>query len=200
VAGTLALIKSKFPAMTAAELKDQLYRTAMPIPAVPNADQCPNLSGQPITCNQGLGVGRVDPVAALGAIRLTRVTAVGASAAGTPRTVEVAVSNAAGVVLYSASHDFLGQSFGCQLKTPPCILDVPFDFADLAPGTYSLRVSFRTAGATVIGEARLMAPNATFSGVSFGAGGAIDPADNRKATYNLFGGSAPTVIFAISKS
>lgn len=197
VSGTLAMIRSKFPAMTAAEAKDQLYRTAMPIPATPNADTCPN---QP--CNQDLGVGRVDPLAALGAIRVTRSTAVGAAGAATPRTLEVGLTDAGGVVRYASSFQLVGQSFACQVITvrnPPCAMDVPFDFADLPPGSYSLRLSFRTAGTSFFGEVRLMAPQSSFTAVTFGSGGTVDVNDATKATFSLFGGTAPTVIFRVTK-
>lgn len=197
VSGTVALMLAKYGPMNTAQVRDQLFRTAMPIPANATQDQCP---AQP--CNQDLGSGRVDPAAALGAIRLTRDTAVGASGAAIQRSIDVSIRTAAGVTIFATTMTFLGQSNGCQVitvKNPPCIASIPFDFAALAPGNYQLRLSFAAQQASYFGKAQLTAPGARFTSVASGTGG-INAADPTRADYSLFGaGTSRTTIFNITK-
>lgn len=197
VTGTVALMLAKYGVMSTAQVRDQLFRTALPIAASAGLDQCP---AQP--CNQDLGAGRVDPAAVLGAIRLTRVTAVGASGSFIPRMIDVSVRTAAGATLFQTTMTFLGQATGCQVVTvvsPPCIATVPFDFAALPAGNYQLRVSFAAQAASYFGAAQLTAPGARFTSVASGTGG-INAADPTRADYSLFGaGTSRTTIFNISK-
>ena len=197
VTGTVALMLAKYGPMTTAQVRDQLFRTAMPIPANATQDQCP---AQP--CNQDLGSGRVDPAAALGAIRLTRDTSVGASGAAIPRSIDVSIRTGAGVTIFATTMTFLGQSNGCQVmtvKNPPCIASFPFDFAALAPGNYQLRLSFAAQAASYFGKAQITAPGARFTTVAQGTGG-VNAADPTKADYSLFGaGSSRTTVFNIVK-
>ena len=197
VSGTVALMLSKYGAMTEQKVRDQLFRTAMPIPANATQDTCPALP-----CNQDLGSGRVDPAAALGAIRLTRTTAVGASGSFIARSIDVSIRNAAGSTLYSITMSFLGQANQCQVKTkvdPPCIQTIPFDFAALPAGSYQLRLSFAAQAASYFGTAQLTAPGAVFTSVALGSGG-VNAADPTRADYSLFGaGTSRTTIFNIVK-
>ena len=197
VSGTVAMMLAKFGPMTEAQVREQLFRTALPIPANATLDTCP---AQP--CNQNLGAGRLDPSAALGAIRLTRVTAVGASGAAIIRTIDVSVLNAAGSSLFSTQMSFFGQSNGCQVRTvrnPPCIDTIPFDFGALQTGTYQLRLSFPAQAASFFGSAQMTAPGASFSGVVTGSG-SINPSDPTRADFSLFGAGTPrTTIFSIVK-
>lgn len=198
VAGTAALMLSKFPTMTRPDLIAQLYRTALPIPASAGLDTCP---AQP--CNQDLGAGRLDAEAALGAIRLTRITSVGASAATIIRTIEVELTSASsGASLYSSQQSFLGQSTGCQVatvKNPPCISNVPFDFAALPAGRYVLRLSFRETGASFFGSVQLMAPGARFAPVVPPNNATISASNPGLAEFSLFGSGARTVYLQIDK-
>jgi hypothetical protein len=197
VAGAAALVAAKFPTMTRADVAAHLYRTAMPIPELATKDTCP---AQP--CNQDLGSGRLDVEAALGAIRLTRVTSVTASGAGIVRTIEVAVSSApTNTTLYSSTRSFLGQANQCEVataKNPPCISNVPFDFAALPSGTYLLRLSFRDPSASFFGSVQLTTPGAFFTAVRSG-GGSITPGDATRADFSLFGFSTTTAILEITK-
>lgn len=198
VAGTVALMLGKFGPMSIDDARKQLFRTALPIPVNATQDTCPALP-----CNQDLGAGRIDPSAALGAIRLTRSTAVGASGSFIPRMIDVSIRNAAGTVtIYPTTMTFLGQANQCQVKTkvnPPCIQTIPFDFAALPPGGYQLRLSFAAQAASYFGTAQLMAPGAVFTSVARGTGG-INAADATKAEFSLFGaGTSRTTIFNIFK-
>ena len=198
VSGTVAMMLAKYGAMTETEVRNQLFRTALPIPANATQDTCP---AQP--CNQDLGAGRLDPSAALGAIRLTRVTSVGASGAAIMRTIDVNVQNANGTAnLFSTQMTFFGQSNGCQVRTvrdPPCIDTIPFDFAALPAGSYRLRLSFPAQPASFFGQAQLTAPGAQFTGVVSGSGG-INASDPTRADFSLFGAGTPrTTIFSIVK-
>lgn len=197
VSGTVALMLGKYGPMTEQKVRDQLFRTAMPIPANATKDTCPS---QP--CNQDLGSGRVDPAAALGAIRLTRTTAVGASGSFIPRSIDVSIRNASGATLHSLTMTFLGQANQCQVKTqldPPCVQTIPFDFAALPAGNYQLRLSFAAQPASYFGEAQLTAPGAVFTSVVLGSGG-INAANPTLASYSLFGsGTSRTTIFNIVK-
>jgi hypothetical protein len=197
VTGTVALMLAKYGPMSTAQVRDQLFRTAMPIPANATLDTCP---AQP--CNQDLGSGRVDPSAALGAIRLTRDTAVGASGAAIPRSIDVSIRTGTGVTIFATTMTFLGQSNGCQVitvKNPPCIASIPFDFAALAPGAYQLRLSFPAQPASYFGKAQITAPGTTFTSVALGTG-SVNATDPTRAEYSLFGaGTSRTTIFNIVK-
>lgn len=197
VAATAALVKAKFPRLSRPELIARLTSTALPIPAVAGADTCP---AQP--CNQDLGSGRLDPEAAMGAVRITRSTSVGASGAAIARMIEIEITTAAGAVLFSETRSFLGQSTGCEVSTvrnPPCIASLPFDFAALPAGTYRLRLSFRDPSASFFGVARLNAPGAIFSAVQSGTA-FIHAGDATQADFSLFGAGVRTVFLQISKS
>jgi Subtilase family len=197
VSGTAALVMSKFPGISRSDVISRLYKTALPIPFAAGLDTCP---AQP--CNQDLGAGRVDPQAALGAIRITRSTAVGASGAAIIRTIEVEISSASGS-RYSGVQSFFGQSTGCEVSTvknPPCISNVPFDFAGLPAGPYQLRLSFRDRSASFFGSVQLTAPGTTFSGIRFGTGGSISTTDPTRAEFSLFGFGANTVTFDMNKT
>lgn len=197
VSGTVAMMLAKFGPMTEAQVREQLFRTALPIPANATQDTCPTLP-----CNQDLGSGRLDPSAALGAIRLTRVTSVGASGAAIIRTIDVSVLNATGATIFATQMGFFGQSNGCQVRTvrnPPCIDTIPFDFGALQAGTYQLRLSFPAQAASFFGSAQVTAPNARFSGVVTGSG-SINAGDSTRADFSLFGAGTPrTTIFSIVK-
>ncbi len=199
VTGTVALMLGKYGTMTIDDARKQLFRTALPIAANAGQDQCPN---QP--CNQDLGSGRIDPAAALGAVRLTRVTAVGASGAVIQRTIDVSIRRVAGTTvtqLFATTMSFLGQSTGCQVKTvrtPPCIATIPFDFAALGPGNYQLRLSFSDPSASFFGQAQVTAPSARFTGVSLGTG-AVNPGDPSRADFSLFGAGQRTTILEITR-
>lgn len=197
VAASAALVASKFTTMDRAAIIDQLRRTALPIPAIAGQDSCP---AQP--CNQNLGWGRLDVEAALGSIRISRTTAVGAPAAGISRQIEVEVQGGAGASLFSETRGFFGQSTGCEVATvrnPPCISSVPFDLAARPPGRYVLRLSFRDPNASFFGNVRLFAPGARFTGVISG-GGSINAGDPTQADFSLFGFSVRTVLLEITKS
>ena len=198
VVGTAALVMSKFPSMQRPDVVSQLYRTALPIPLFAGQNACPLQ-----LCNQGLGAGRLDPEAALGSIRITRSTAVGAAGASIIRTIEVTVisANTNAVLLPTTQRAFLGQSTGCEVatvKNPPCISNVPFDFANLASGKYLLQLSFRDPTASFFGSVQLTAPGATFSGVRLGSG-TIKSGDPTRADFSLFGFGTRTAILEISK-
>lgn len=197
VTGTAALIRAKFPGITRPALISHLLRTTLPIAAQAGQDTCP---AQP--CNQDLGSGRLDVEAALGAIRITRSTAVGASGAAFVRTIEVELATSAGAVLYSELRGFFGQSTGCEVatvKNPPCISSLPFDFAALAPGSYRLRLSFRDPTASFFGSVQLNAPGAVFSAVQSGTA-TIRAGDPTQADFSLFGAGVRTVFLQITKS
>ena len=199
VTGTVALMLGKYGTMTIDEVRKQLFRTALPIAANAGQDQCPN---QP--CNQDLGSGRIDPAAALGAVRLTRVTAVGASGAVIQRRIDVSIRRVSGTTvteLIATTMGFLGQSTGCQVMTvrlPPCIATIPFDFAKEAPGSYQLRLSFSDPNASFFGQAQLTAPGARFTGVSLGTG-TVNAADPSRADFSLFGAGQRTTILEITR-
>ncbi len=195
VTGAAALMAVKFPRMNADDVKNQLYKTALPIPEILGLDDCPN------TCNQGLGNGRLDLEAALGAVRITRSTAVNAPGARLVRTIEVSLSNAT-TQFYSGSRSFLGQSTGCEVATvadPPCISNVPYDFAALPAGTYQLRLSFRDPAASFFGSVKLNMPSDGSVFTSVRQGTASIAAGGTKADFSLFGFSSNTVILDISK-
>lgn len=197
VAAAAALVASKFPSMDRVAIIEQLRRTALPIPAQAGMDTCP---AQP--CNQNLGWGRLDVEAALGAIRISRTTAVNAPAAGIARQIEVEVQGAGGASLFSETRGFFGQSTGCEVATvrnPPCISSVPFDLAARPPGRYVLRLSFRDPSASFFGNVRLFAPGARFTAVISG-GGAINAGDPTQADFSLFGFGVRTVFLEITKS
>ncbi|GCL62769.1 S8 family serine peptidase [Pseudaquabacterium pictum] len=184
VAGTLAMMATKYPTLGRQVLIDHLYATTLPIPAVAGLDTCP---AQP--CNQDLGAGRLDPLASLGSIRIRRNTAVGASGAAVNRIIEIGLRNAAGVEFWSESRGFFGQSTGCEVATvrnPPCIANAAFDVAALAPGTYQLRLTFRDPTASFFGSTQLTVPGARFTRVITGTG-SVNAADPTRADFSLFG-------------
>jgi Subtilase family len=194
VAGTAALIESTYPDLTSSQILTQLQSTALPIPFIAGKDTCPS---QP--CNQDLGSGRLDPVAALGTIRFTRSTAIGF---GEPQTVDVTVDNGS-ATLYSGSISTSGQSTGCEVVTvsnPPCIVDIPFNFGALASGTYTLTIHlppstsdvFFTLLSTVPGPSDLI-----FTGVISGSGTISSPTT---ASGALFGFSINTIRFGLTKN
>lgn len=192
VSGTAALISSKYPSLSASDIRSQLMRTALPIPFTAGTDTCPN---QP--CNQDLGSGRLDPQASLGAVRITRSTAVGASGALVRRTLEITVDNS-----FFDTLTFLGQATGCEVVTvsaPPCIRDFPFDFGALPPGDHQIRLTFRDATADFFGSLQLTAPNTRFVSVITGSG-TINPLDATRASFSLFGAGARNVVFNVTKS
>ena len=196
VAGTIAVIRSKFPNMSEADAKLQLYRSALPIPEKATLDLCPS---QP--CNQDLGFGRIDPQAALGAIRFKRATAVGASGAVVSRQIDVLILSSAGATVFNGSISLLGQKDHCEVITvsnPPCIDNLPFDFAALPTGTYNLRLRFVDTTARVDGDLELMAPGASFASVISG-NGSLDPSNPARATFSLIGFSTNSALFTITK-
>lgn len=198
VAGTAALVRSKFTAMSRSDLMAQLYRTALPIPFIAGQDTCPI---QP--CNQDLGAGRLDPEAAQGAVRITRVTSVGAAGAAITRTIEVSLASAAtnAEVLPTTFMAFRGQSTGCEVATvvnPTCIANVPFDFAALPAGNYVLRLAFRDPTASFFGSLQLNTPQARFTAVRSGTG-SINAADPARADFSLFGFGVRTASFELQK-
>lgn len=202
VTGTLAMMLSKYGPMSLVAARDQLFRTALPIPEQMGLDQCPN---QP--CNQSLGSGRLDPSAALGAIRFTRDTVVGASGASTERTITVRVQDASGVTINEQTMTFrgaVGTSDRCQVSMPGkptrCIETLPFDFANLVPGSYRLQVSFAAQPASFFGLVQLTAPGTEFSAVLSGSG-SIDAHDQMRASFSLFGAGSPRITtFSITKT
>jgi hypothetical protein len=198
VAGAAALVRAKFPALSREQVIAQLFKSALPIPFLPGQDQCPALP-----CNQGLGSGRLDVEAALGSIRITRNTAVGATGAAIVRTIDVQVRSAGGsVVLPTTQRSFFGQSAGCEVatvKNPPCISNVPFDFAALPNGNYVLKLNFLDPTASFFGTVQLNTPGAKFTGVSAGTA-SISGSDPARADFSLFGFGVHIVELAINKS
>ncbi|MGZ5544370.1 MAG: S8 family serine peptidase, partial [Limisphaerales bacterium] len=197
VSGTMALILSKYAALTNGQAVSQLKRTAVPIPATPLQDKCP---AQP--CNQFLGAGRIDPLAALGAIRITRSTAVGALGAAIPRTVNIFISSG-NTLFYSGSVSLLGQSSGCEVRTvkdPPCVGHVEYDFGKLPSGTYRVRFQFSDPQAAFFANVELTTPNTIFSTSINPNTGTIEAGNATRAFISLNGTNARNAEFEVVKN
>jgi hypothetical protein len=192
VAGIAALVWAKYPAFTAAQLVQQIYSTAVPIPNPAGTD----------TTNQGMGTGRIDPGSAMGEAQLTRMTAVGA---GALQSVNVFVSTQGGAsLLYSGVLNTRGQSTGCELPDHlgyACIVDVPFDLGNLGSGTYQLQLQLVVGPipSSLFYELKLTTPGLTITNIA-GNASIINAPQNTEATGSLFSFGLHSVIFTLTKT
>jgi subtilisin family serine protease len=177
VAGTAALLRSFNPSWTNSQVVTQLTQSAIAIG--------PN--------NQDLGSGRLDPVAALGAIRITRTGL-------TPQSsITSTLVSLPSTIIFNRPDELGPSGLGCTARTLlPCYLDIGLDSKTLAAGSYTLRV--RVDSPTTFGySVKLTVPGMTFQSVAFGSA-TISP-DKTEASGMLFGlnGNLNAVIFNITK-
>ena len=175
VSGTAALLFSAYPAWTASQVSTQLLATAKPLANNPN-DQVANMD---------LGAGQVDPVAALGAIRIMHT--------GLTSSIDFDVS------LFSGSTAIIPQTFFTigPVDTETGEIDVPL--ATLAPGTYTLDLHLDSANVTFGFDMRLSSPGVTFSGTCTGTNPQVVSPTEVTGTIFGFGFNQRSVICTIVK-
>lgn len=181
VAGTLALMMSSSgnTPQTSAQANEhvaQLLRTAINIPESASDDRCPE-----DPCNQGLGAGRISPLAALGAMRITRSTAINA---GAVQTIRILITQGS-TVLYNSTITTGGQRTGCAIAASPCLVDVPFDFSKLRRGTYTISFTTLESVGSYFATVQLFLPSSSFTAAVSGTA-SIDSTDPSKAFFSVF--------------
>jgi subtilisin len=159
VAGTAALVKAAYPTLDAKQVRDQILGGAMPI-----VDAQSN--------NEDMGVGRLDALAALGAIRLTHI-------GNTPQVDFWVSTDVPPLVTFSLSN----KHTSCEVQSSlPCAVDFPT--ALFKKGTFNLTIHDTDPMADIGLQLLSTNPGLIFTGVISGNGTKVN---DTNATAFLIG-------------
>jgi Subtilase family len=165
VAGTAALVRSRFQSLTGSQVRNQILKSATPL--------APDTMGN---LNQDLGSGRLDAYAALGAIVMTHT--------GNTSSVDFNVSGSWGD---SGGFTLGFQATSCELRlVNPCSADFPITLSKLSKGSYTLTFHDTDPTNDISLNLALAVPGLTFTSVVRG-NGTINSSDNQRATAFLIG-------------
>ncbi len=182
VSGTAALIKSAYPNWTPPQVATQLLNSAQPLYLLDSTND---------VTDQGIGAGRIDPVAALGAIRFTYT--------GHNQSVSLTTSLSTGIQIVSAGSNSytLGSFYGLTGQTfpfPPCegrksnSCTADESLFNLGAGQYVLElVEADDPAKDASGTITLTVPGLTFVSVQNSATGSIQ--NSTSASFSLIGGN-----------
>src|SRR5262249_9751929 len=132
VSGVAALVRATYPSLTQGQAVAQILNGAMPIFPY---------QGYTATDNQAMGSGRLDALAALGALRFTHV--------GNTSLVSFDVTTTSQVITDSLTLSSKNnQQQPCELLATPCVAEVPT--AQIQKGTFALTLH-NTNSNTVVG-------------------------------------------------
>jgi subtilisin family serine protease len=181
VSGTAALVKSINPAWTPSQIATQLLNSVQPVYLLNNNEVVSLM-------DQEIGAGRLDPVAALGAIRFTYT--------GHNQTVSLTTSLSTGIQIVSGGSNqytlgsfyaVSGDTTPCEARNSnPCTADEPL--VGLGAGQYILElVEADDPAEDASGTITLTIPGLTFASVQNSATGTI--LNPTSASFSLIGGS-----------
>jgi subtilisin family serine protease len=165
VAGTAALVKAAYPTLDLKQVQAQILLGAMPI-----------FANGPPSNNQDMGAGRLDALAALGAIRLTHV--------GATPLVDFWLST--DVPSIFDSYSLGNQHASCEVQsTLPCVVDFPT--ALFKKGNFTLTIHDTDPSADIGLQLLSTNPGLSFTGVISGNGTIVNDAAHNQASAFLIG-------------
>jgi beta-lactam-binding protein with PASTA domain/subtilisin family serine protease len=193
VSGTAALVKSSYPQWTQQQVAAQVMNSLQPIYELDTSNELVP------PAEQGTGGGRIDPVAALGAIRITHQ--------GHDQSVSLSLTLRTGIQIVAGNSLTLGSFYSIFGDTTPCearpsnscVADQPA--FQLAPGQYVLEIAEADdPPEDAFGTIQLTAPGLTFVSVQNSATGSIVNPTN--AEYSLIGanGSLKFAYFTLQQA